>query len=401
LVWAAAALVLVAAGLGMSEATGVTNMHGTVIRLLSPEGTLVVEVDDPGVSVVVDGGDIVIAGAGAREIRLRPGQYKVEASKDGKLVRQELVTVSRNGRQVVRLSKEAGLGGHVANVDRAKADGPPADYTNMLGMTFKLIPAGKFTMGSPQQEIDRCLELVGNDEDLKERLRSEGPEHDVEITRPFHLGTTEVTVGQFRQFLEANPTYNVGDERWKSPGFFQSDNHPVVYVSWDNAVDFCLWLSEKEGKHYRLPTEAEWEYSCRAGKSGTRYCSGDDEEQLQQYAWYGKNSDGRTHPVGRKQPNAWGLYDMHGNAWEWCKDFYHPNYYRSSPVKDPMGPFRDITRVGRGGSFELPAEICRSAHRSHVVAEYRNYNLGFRVLLIAPPGGDRTQSGAKDKRLKD
>jgi formylglycine-generating enzyme required for sulfatase activity len=105
--------------------------------------------------------------------------------------------------------------------------------------------------------------------------------------------------------------------------------------------------------------------------------------------------------VASRKPNAWGLYDMHGHAWEWCKDYYDPNYYRSSPVKDPMGPFAGIDRVGRGGSFELPAEICRSAHRSHVVAEYRQYNLGFRVLLVAPSGGDRTESGAKDKPLKD
>jgi formylglycine-generating enzyme required for sulfatase activity/tRNA A-37 threonylcarbamoyl transferase component Bud32 len=384
--WAVAALLLLFAGLGLGEATGVTDVRGTVIRLFAPEGTLVVEVDDPGVSVTVDGADIVITGAGAREIRLKAGQYQVEASKDGKLFRRELVTVARNGRKVVRISKEAGPGGHVANVIRAKADRLPADHTNTLGMTFKLIPAGKFAMGSPQQEIDRCLESAGEDEDRKERLQAEVPEHDVEITRPFYLGTTEVTVGQFQKFVAANPTYDVGDERWKVLGVSQSDNHPVVWVSWKNAVDFCMWLSEKEGKHYRLPTEAEWEYSCRAGKSGTRYCYGDDEEQLDQYAWYGKNSDGRTHPVGTQQPNAWGLHDMHGNAWEWCKDYYDANYYRSSPVKDPIGPFTGIERVGRGGAYELPAAFCRSAHRGHVVPGFRSFNLGFRVLLVAPPG---------------
>jgi formylglycine-generating enzyme required for sulfatase activity len=391
----------VSAGLGLGEATGVTDVRGTVIRLFSPQGTLVVEVADPGVSVTVDGGDVVITGAGAKEIRLKPGQHKVEASKDGKLVSRELVAVTNNGRQVVRVSQEAGTGGHVATVDRPEAAGPPADHTNTLGMKFKLIPAGKFTMGSGQQEIDRCLELPGNGEYHKDLLRAEGPEHQVEITRPFYLGTTKVTVGQFRQFLEANPTYNVGDERWKAPGFSQSDNHPVVWVSWINAADFCVWLSAKEGKLYRLPTEAEWEYSCRAGKSGTRYCYGDDEEQLDSYAWYAKNAEGRTHPVASRKPNPWGFYDMHGHAWEWCKDYYDSNYYRSSPVKDPMGPSAGIDRVGRGGAFDRPAAFCRSAVRGHVIPEFRNSDLSFRVLLIVPPGGDRTESGAKDQRLKD
>jgi formylglycine-generating enzyme required for sulfatase activity len=150
-----------------------------------------------------------------------------------------------------------------------------------------------------------------------------------------------------------------------------------------------------------LAIQNDLSHSCRAGKSGTRYCYGDDEEQLDMYAWYGKNAEGRTHPVGSRKPNAWGLYDMHGNAWEWCKDCYDPNYYRSSPVKDPMGPFAGIHRVAHGGSFELPAEICRSAGRSHAVGEYRERNVGFRVLLVAPRGGDRIESGAKDKRLKD
>src|SRR5262249_40397049 len=151
-------------------------------------------------------------------------------------------------------------------------------------------------------EIDRCLQLLedgawakdnlplGDGTWVKERLPAEGPEHEVEITQPFYLGTTKVTVGQFRRFMEANPAYEVANDRWRHPRYAQTDNHPVVYVSWQNAVEFCNWLSEKEGKKYRLPTEAEWEYSCRAGKSGTRYCFGDDEAQLEHYAWYNKNT---------------------------------------------------------------------------------------------------------------
>ena len=226
---------------------------------------------------------------------------------------------------------------------------PSSEYTNTLGMKFKLIPAGKFTMGSSQEEIDRCLKQMQEDDGARHRIPSEGPEHEVEITQPFYMGTTEVTVGQFRQFVD-EVGYPVGDPRWKLPGFDQTDEHPVVWVSWNNAVDFCTWLSKKERKKYRLPTEAEWEYSCRAGKSGTRYFSGVDEAHLGEYAWYHKNSGGRTHPVGKKKPNDWGLYDMHGNAWEWCKDWYDADYYRKSPVLDPPGGESDH-HVLRGGAW--------------------------------------------------
>src|SRR5579871_2633830 len=130
-------------------------------------------------------------------------------------------------------------------------------------------------------------------------MPAEGPEHKVEITQPFYMGATHVTVGQFRQFVEEEG-YPV-DVRWRNPGYEQTDNHPVIFVSWNSAVAFCNWLSRKEGKTCRLPTEAEWEYCCRAGKSGTRYCFGDDDAQLEDYAWYDKNSGGGTHPVGKKK----------------------------------------------------------------------------------------------------
>ena len=255
------------------------------------------------------------------------------------------------------------------------------EYTNTLGMKFKLIPAGKFTMGSPKEEIDRCVKLVG-DEWERDRLPTEGPQHEVEITQPFYMGTTEVTVGQFRQFVD-DESYRVGDDRWRTPGA-QMDNHPVVFVSWQNAVDFCNWLSERDGKKYRLPTEAEWEYGCRAGKSETRYCYGDDDAQLENYGWYTKNSNGGTLAVGTKQPNVWGLYDMHGNAWEWCQDFYDPNYYKNGPVKDPLGGAGG-ERVVRGGSWDNAPVDCRSAFRNHTFPEIHSHNNGLRVLLVSPP----------------
>ncbi len=291
--------------------------------------------------------------------------------------------------------------------DQAKDNGPSTDFTNTLGMKFKLIPAGKFTMGSPKEEIDRCLkQLEGAELWVKKTLATEGPEHLVEITQPFYLGATEVMVGQFRQFVDEQG-YQVGDGTWRNPGFDQTDQHPVVWVSWNNAVDFCKWLSKKEGKEYRLPTEAEWEHSCRAGKAGSRYCFGDDEAQLEEYAWYATNAGARprfgqhpgvgTHPVGKKKPNAWGLYGMHGNAWEWCQDNYDPDYYKNSPVKDPPGPSAGGGRVARGGSYPFGPVYCRSAFRGYVAPDSRHGHGGFRVLLVSPPAGAGTESGTKNK----
>ena len=264
------------------------------------------------------------------------------------------------------------------------------DFTNSLGMKFKLIPAGRFTMGSPHKEIDRCLELFGDQDWIKTRLPAEGPEHEVEIAQAYYLGITEVTFGQFRRFMEANPKYDQVDDHWKLPPFYQSDNHPVVWVSRQNAIDFCDWMSAQDEKKYRLPTEAEWEYACRAGKSGTRYSWGDDDAQLTNFAWYAKNATGIM-PVGQKKPNEWGLYDMHGNVWEYCQDDYDPTYYNTSPGKDPPGG-TGAPVVMRGGAWDSPSALCRSAFRHHSQENPHNVGLaGFRVLLVAPPSEDQRQ----------
>jgi formylglycine-generating enzyme required for sulfatase activity len=279
--------------------------------------------------------------------------------------------------------------------DRGQRERPenkslPPDYTNSLGMKFKLIPAGKFTMGSPREVIEHFLKKWDKGWP-KERLLSEGPEHEVEITQPFYMGATEVTVVQFRQFVEESK-YIMGSDDWKNPPWGQSDDDPVVFVSWHNAVDFCKWLSKKEGKHYRLPTEAEWEYCCRAGKAGTRYSFGDNDDQLEDHAWYKNNSGDRTHRVAQLKPNAWGLFDMHGNASEWSQDKYDPNYYTKSPAKDPPGGI-DGDRVIRGGSWDTFAEFSRSASRQLCPAGLRFRDLGFRVLLVAPREGVWKESG--------
>ena len=185
---------------------------------------------------------------------------------------------------------------------------------------------------------------------------------------------------------------------WRNAGFEQTDEHPVVNVSWNDAKAFCEWLSKKEKKTYRLPTEAEWEYACRAGTT-TRYSSGDDPETLAKVGnvadataksqfpdWTGtiKASDGYvfTSPVGSFQPNAFGLYDMHGNPWQWCADWYDESYYAKSPVDDPSGPTTGSDRVGHGGGWYDHAGGCRSAFRYGRTPEDRNRDLGFRVSRV-------------------
>ena len=223
---------------------------------------------------------------------------------------------------------------------------------NSLGMSFVLIPAGTFMMGTPSDEPGR-----GNDE----------LQHTVTISKSFYLQTTEVTQGQWREIMGTNPSH------FKDCG----DDCPVEQVNWDDAQEFILRLNEREGADkYRLSTEAEWEYACRAG-STTRFCFGDDETKLAEHAWYHDNSGFRPHPVGQKKSNAWGLYDMHGNVWEWCEDWYGD--YPSSPVTDPTGPSSGTARVFRGGGWRYYAGNCRSAFRFGSPPVDRGFDVGFRV----------------------
>lgn len=228
-------------------------------------------------------------------------------------------------------------------------------FTNSLGMEFVLIPAGSFTMGA-----DKNFERAEDDET---------PPHRVTISRPFYLGKYEVTQAQWVAVMGSNPSK------------FKGRSHPVEQVSWDDAQAFVQRLNQKEGHdRYRLPTEAEWEYAARAGTTST-YHFGDDASQLGRYAWYDKNSGETTHPVGQKEPNAWGLYDMHGNVWEWVQDWYGENYYRNSPSTDPRGPSSGSYRVDRGGSWGDDAAYCRAAYRSSLSPANRYGSLGVRLAL--------------------
>jgi len=225
-------------------------------------------------------------------------------------------------------------------------------FTNGIGMKFVLIPAGTFMMGSPGAEVGR-----------------EGDEvpHKVTITRAFYLQTTPVTQGQWERVTGNNPS------RFKDAG----DKCPVEKICWDEAQQFIEKLNKMEGTDkYRFPTEAEWEYACRAG-GAERFCFGDEEGKLGEYAWYRGNSGKRTHPVGNKKANAWGLYDMHGNVWEWCQDCYGD--YPAGPVTDPKGSPSCEFRVSRGGSWFDNASDIRSAHRGWGWPSNRVNNLGFRL----------------------
>jgi formylglycine-generating enzyme required for sulfatase activity len=225
-----------------------------------------------------------------------------------------------------------------------------------IGMKLTLIPAGEFQMGSPDGGS------------------SERPQHLVKISKPFYLGVCEVTQQQYEKVMGTRPWQ--GEEYVK-----EGPDYPAVYVSHDDAVEFCRRLSKQERVEYRLPTEAEWEYACRGGTT-TAYSIGDDAARLGQYAWYDKNAwnigERYAHGVGQKRPNPWGLYDMHGNAWEWCQDWYGP-YGSQKVVSDPAGPAEGGRRVLRGGSFSHPSSLVRSANRSYNRPVNRFDLYGFRA----------------------
>jgi len=244
----------------------------------------------------------------------------------------------------------------------------PQKVTNSIGMKLVLIPTGTFQMGSPIEE-----EGAGKDES----------QHQVTISKDYYLGVTEVTQGQYEKVMGTNPSHFQKRVIRKT----DSKMYPVEQVLWKQAVEFCKKLSElpeekKAGRVYRLPTEAEWEYACRAG-SKTAYSFGESQKSLGDYAWFDGISNVQTHPVGEKKPNAWGLYDMHGNVWEWCSDWYGD--YPEGAVSDPAGPLEGSDRVRRGGGWCGGAAICRSASRGRSGPSIRYFYDGFRVAL-SPSG---------------
>ena len=244
----------------------------------------------------------------------------------------------------------------------------PKEITNSIGMKLVLIPKGTFMMGSPESEQGR---------------NENENQHEVTISKDYYLGVYEVTQAQYEKVIGKNPSLYqgaiVGNE---------NADLPVENVSWHDAVEFCKKLSDlpeekKAGRVYRLPTEAQWEYACRAG-SKTAYSFDDEEGLLPEYGWFSSNSSDRTHTVGLLDPNAWGLYDMHGNVWEWCSDRH--GEYPKSAVSDPSGPKVGSIRVIRGGCWINGAANCRSAFRGRITSDVRDFHLGFRLALSSQSG---------------
>jgi formylglycine-generating enzyme required for sulfatase activity len=292
---------------------------------------------------------------------------------------------------------------------------PMKTMTNSLGMRMIRIPAGEYMMGSLKREMD-WLRLTFKKiwrEGHKQWFQDELPLHPVRMTKPYYMSATEVTVGQFRKFVEATK-YKTDAERgdggmifskkegrwvprkkmkWSSLPWQTSDDQPVVFVSWNDAEAFCKWLSRKEKRTYRLPTEAQWERGCRGGSVWSRYPWG-DRLPGDRDANFGDGNpklpesltttdDGYQYvaPVGSYPPNGYGLYDMGGNAMEWVRDRYERNYFENSPLEDPQGPELGSSRVNKGGNFFASPADARCAFRGFSGPEMSFWNLSFRVVL--------------------
>ncbi|HEY5311088.1 MAG TPA: bifunctional serine/threonine-protein kinase/formylglycine-generating enzyme family protein [Pirellulales bacterium] len=316
---------------------------------------------------------------------------------------------------------------HAGQQHWAKYLNTTVEQKNTVGMTLLLIPPGEFLMGSTPEENAVGVKMA-QDAKVKAgsweygRLKEEGPQHRVSITKPYWLGSTEVTVGQFKKFVEATKyitdaeKFGFGNSHlttadatvkpeqmkmtWRAPGYAITDDSPVTQVSWNDAVQFCNWLSETEklkpcyrqdaksgwiilasGTGYRLPTEAEWEYACRAGTT-TQFSFGDDPAMLDIYGWFNKNSGGSARAVGLKVANPFGLFDIHGNVYEWCQDFYAADYYSKSSPNDPAGPSSGSNRVNRGGNWNYYPVNCRSAFRYLNAPVSRSSYYGFRCVRV-------------------
>ncbi len=316
----------------------------------------------------------------------------------------------------------------------ADPGGLPPVVENSLGMALVLIPAGDFLMGSDETPEDLALVYPQYEPKRFLDFGDEAPVHRVRITRPFYLGRHEVTVGQYRRFLEAsgytpepqadgtggygyNPAYDPAtaargdafegrDPRysWANTGFPQGEDHPVLNVTWNDAMALAGWLTRQEGRRYRLPTEAEWEYACRANQDPrARYQGGDDPASLlttsntfdthsaahwgqwAAFALPGADGYAFTAPVGSFAPNAFGLHDMHGNAWEWTADRYGADTYAKSPAEDPQGTAEGGKRVRRGGSWHTWSLYTRCAYRNWNNPKTRYTLVGMRLAMDAGP----------------
>ena len=457
---------------------------GGVFRVKTPEGVIVLENVPKDSEILVDGDTITFKWPGIDkplEIRAVAGQRKVEVKKDGFKTFGEVVTLAANSSEevTVRLEPQVVAGSAAAadtgglptstnsekvsntvpltggNTDvAARRSRPglliapfnaetatkarqewsnflalPVKATNSIGMNTRLIPPGEFLMGSTLEQIaqESSIEPIWE----KEAKRTELPQHRVRITQPFYLGEYEVTREQFAEFVKATGYRSEAEKaenqrNWKNPGFMQERNHPVVLVTWNDATAFCDWLSQKEKRGYRLPTEAEWEYACRAGTT-TLFQSGDElkgvvalgniKDYTYQTNWLKPRppfEDGptalgvrdffvSTAPVGSFRPNAFGLYDMHGNVSELCHDWFWEESYKNADRIDPQGPPGGSHRVRRGGGYGSGWKGGHnwSALRVLTPSSLPSDETGFRVALSVPnSSGSEKVSGTVPDAVK-
>lgn len=279
----------------------------------------------------------------------------------------------------------------------------PVDFSNSLDVRFQLVPPGEFTMGTAEED----LPILPDEHSWKATTATEAPPHSVRLTSAYYMAESEVTQTQYASVTGRNPSYFSATGNGE-PEALSADTsrHPVEDVTWLEAVLFCNALSRLEDRPpcylvdganvrlvdgasggYRLPTEAEWEFACRAGSAG-KFCFGDAAASLRGYASYSENSDGRTRPVMTLEPNAFGLFDMHGGVWEYCYDWYDPDFYKQGSMTDPRGPQKGVVRVHRGGSWDNPPDRCRSAQRSSGPLDSHSIYRGFRLVLSVQSGHD-------------
>jgi len=373
-------LVVVKRGNDVLLGKSVTLVSGKPLTLTVPKDAVLVLEKVPANAVVeIDGARVPVPPSGGESVKieLRPGTHGVHVKQGDEVLLADSVTLEAGGQftrsVLVKVPPETQPSAPKLPAAPATAEKRPAEWTSpSTKMSFVRIEQGEFLMGSPD-----------GDKDANE---DEHPQHKVRIS-PFFLGVTEVTQAEYVAVMGNNPSG------------FSSDRRPVENVSWLAAIKFCNSLSRNDGLNvyydisganvgvpnpkgpgYRLPTEAAWEYACRAGNS-QRYSFGDEPSKLGDYAWYEGNLGGTTHPVGQKLHNAFGLYDMHGNVYEWCWDWYDKAYYKRSPEDDPRGASGFSLRVFRGGSWSGQPRGCRSANRRGGTPRDRYRELGFRVAL--------------------
>ena len=423
-------------------------LAGVIFYVQTNRGTLRIEITDPQIEVAIQGTDIVVKDEGQEDVRLKPGEHILHVKrgnlefdtdpftlKKGETI---AVKVERIGRRV-RAMHDNKLLGHreepkskttstatgwhgwptdapkpaIAPFDAEQAKqhqeawakylNVPVEYTNTIGMKFRLIPPGEFMMGSTLAEIEEALKFIVSNHEHWEAVKSEAPQRKVILTQSFYLGIHEVTQADYEKVMGHNSSHFVpmGQGKDRIAGIDSTASHPVEQVSWNDGADFCAKLSEQEklkpfyvragetitpldGMGYRFPTEAEWEFACRSGTT-TKYWVGDKDEDLAHAGWFGGSSLLRTHAAGELKANPFGLFDVHGNVWEWVQDGWEPNYYRQFQEKHAIDPTSTTStrsqRVIRGGDWLNPASFCRSSDRDVGAPTRRDAVIGFRVSL--------------------